>query len=95
MLSSCIERIRTQTNIQSLDELVTSFQSSFEENLKLKDYAERLSCEIDELTIQLTSIRKMIEANTSLSQKTEDEIGEIVMGSRTKIENIHRNTEAM
>lgn len=95
LLFSCVQKIREKTNVTSLDEMVTSFQTSFEENLKLKDYAERLSCEIDELTIQLANTRKLIEANTAHSEKTELEIEEIVTGTRSKIEGINSSSEEM
>jgi hypothetical protein len=41
--------IKTHTGVTDLTELVQTFSKGFEENQKLKDYAERLSSEIDEL----------------------------------------------
>ena len=79
--------------MKSVDEIVTSFQNSFEENLKLKDYSERLSCEIDELTIQLFNTKKAIEENTMENEKTEVEFDEMHHNLSQKIIQVQESAE--
>jgi hypothetical protein len=59
--------------VTNLDELVSSFSNGFEENQKLKDYAERLSSEIDELQISLNNTSALIDSHNLHSEKTEVE----------------------